>query len=473
MSIGKLSLRALGGALFLSVALTLPAAAQIGEVPAEARFGIHGSRTLGTNLIPNLFKGYAAKIGATYEIYDDNPKERIIRLIAADGSVIVEVDLQTKGSGSAFPGIAEGIADIGTADRRMNDKDLEKLVAVGLADLRNTSDEVVIGLDGIVTLVHPSNPLESVAFEELSRIFSGEATNWKEFGGPDAPIVLHSFPDGSGDRSIFLARAVEPFGKTESEAAIEHEEYADLRDAVAADPNAIGFLGRAFVGQGVKVLPIRETCGILSEPTDFRMKTEGYAMSRRIYFYRAPGGIHPMAQDLIYYAFTPEGQDIIAASGFVDRELDGVTLEDMAAELEIARSLPDFDGESYQAMTTDLAGALRLSTAFRFAFGKTSLDPLSERAITEFAAAVNAGGFADKEILVVGFADSVGSSNQNDRIAAGRAETVRQRIAAELDADILASSRLTAVSYGESLPVLCNDDEAGREANRRVEIWIR
>jgi phosphate transport system substrate-binding protein len=196
-------------------------------------------------------------------MFDDNPKERVVRLTAADGTIIAEIDLQTKGSGSAFPGIAEGLADIGMADRRMNDKDLEKLTAVGMADLRDTSNEFILGLDGIVTLVHPSNPMQNVTFEELSRIFSGEATNWREFGGPDAPIVLHSFPDGSGDRSVFLSRAVEPFGKTESEAAIEHEEYAEMRDAILADPNAIGFLGRAFVGDEVKVLPIREQCGLV------------------------------------------------------------------------------------------------------------------------------------------------------------------------------------------------------------------
>lgn len=450
-------------------ASTVPAA----NVPADRKFGIHGSRTIGTNLIPNLLQAYAAKIGATYQMFDDNPKERFVRLVAADGSILAEIDLQTKGSGSAFPALADGLADIGMADRRMNDKDLEKLTPAGIADLRDTQDEIILGLDGIVTVVHPSNPLQNITLEELSRIFSGEATNWRDFGGPDAPIVVHSFPDGSGDRSVFLSRAVDPFGKTETEAAIEHTEYAEMQGAVLADPNAIGFLGRPFVGDQLKFLPIREQCGLISSPTNFRMKTEGYAMSRRVYLYRKPGKINPVAQALIDFAFTPEGQDVIVASNFTDRELESMTLADMQVDLDHAKTEPDFNARVFATLSRELADAERQSIAFRFEFGKTRLDPLSERAVSEFAAVLNSGAFDGKEIIVAGFADSVGTFDQNDRIASGRARNVEALIRAQLDRATLDKVELTPVSYGELLPYLCNEDDFGRDANRRVEVWVR
>ncbi|MGL4234571.1 phosphate ABC transporter substrate-binding/OmpA family protein [Tabrizicola sp.] len=447
------------------------AVAAVPDAPADRKFGIHGSRTLGTNLMPNLIKAYAAKIGATYEMFDDNPKERIVRLTAADGSVIAQIDLQTKGSGTAFPGLGEGLADIGMADRRMNDKDLEKLGTLG--ELRDTTSEITLGRDGIVTMVHPSNPLQNISFEELSRIFSGEATNWRDFGGPDLPIVLHSFPDGSGDRSIFLSRAVEPFGKMESEAAVEHEEYADIRNAVAADPAAIGFLGRSFITDEVKVLPIREQCGLVSEPTNFRMKTEGYAMSRRIYLYRQPGTINPVAQDLLDFAMTPEGQQVIVGSNFVDNELETLRLSDMATELDFAKTEEDFRPDVFDALLTDLGQAERLSIAFRFPFSKATLDPLSQRSVQEFAAKLQSGAFDGKEILVVGFADAVGSFGQNQRLALARAATVADMISLKIGADDAKRFGLKPLSFGELLPYLCNEDEFGRDANRRVEIWIR
>jgi len=56
--------------------------------PAGPKFGIYGSRTVGTTLIPNLLRGYASYIGANYELVTtDDPAERIIMLTNSDGSI--------------------------------------------------------------------------------------------------------------------------------------------------------------------------------------------------------------------------------------------------------------------------------------------------------------------------------------------------------------------------------------------------
>jgi phosphate transport system substrate-binding protein len=111
--------------------------------------------------------------------------------------------------------------------------------------------------------------------------------------------------------------------------------------------------------------------------------------------------------------------------------------------------------------------------AFRFDFAKVNLDPLSERAVSEFAAKLKSGAFSGKEVVFVGFADSVGRFEQNNRIAASRASSVLKLIEAQLDTATRDSVKLTTAAYGELLPYLCNEDEFGRDANRRVEIWVR
>jgi len=444
------------------------------EAPAvgdDVAFAIHGSRTVGTNLMPNLLKGYAAAIGATVEI--TNPaKSEFVATMTKDGAVLAVIDLQTKGSGSAFPSLGDGTAEIGMADRRMTDKDLTALAAGGIGDLRGTKDELVIGLDGIVAIVNPANPLSSISFQDLSRIYSGEVTNWKEINGVDLPITVHSWPDGSGDRDIFLSRAVLPYGKTETEAAIEHIEYLEMPAAVLADPGAIGFVGRSFVGKDAKILSIRESCGLISSPTNFRMKTEGYAMSRRIYLYKKPGVIHPIAQAIIDFAFTPAGQKIIVETGFVDSILETQTLADMDVELDHAKGEPDFDQPTFDVLLADMAKGERLSVAFRFPFGKSALDPLSEEKLKAFAADVMAGKFAGREILVAGFTDSVGGFADNKRLAQKRADAVATELRT-LIGSAADSVTVTPVSYGELLPYLCEEDDFGRDANRRVELWLR
>lgn len=447
------------------------ASAAVAEVPANKKFGIHGSRTLGTFLMPNLLKAYAAKIGASFEQTQVEPGISVVRLTGADGTVVAEIDLQIKGSGTAFPALGEGLAQIGMADRRMNDGDLEKVAALG--ELRDTPNEIVVGLDGIVALVHPENTISTVTFEELSRIFAGEVTNWRALGGPDLPITLHTFPDGSGDRSIFTSRAIDPYDRTMATTAVEHVEYADMREAVAADPGAIGFIGRSFVRDDVKVLAIREQCGLVSSPTNFRMKTEGYAMSRRIYLYRTPGEMNPVAQALVDFALTPEGQQVIIDTNFVDREIEGMRLADMTTELDFARTEPEYRDSEFNTLMSDLGQAERLSIAFRFEFGRATLDQISKRAVDDFAAKLQSGALDGKEVLVVGFADSVGAFGQNKRLAMARAQSVTRLIADRIGKDAADAIGLKPLSFGELLPFLCNEDDFGRDANRRVEIWVR
>ena len=98
----------------------------------------------------------------------DKPKERIVRLTNPDGTVLAEIDLRTYGSGSAFKALAAHEAEIGMADRRMKDGDQPVLAGAGVPDLRGTSQETVLSVDGIVVMVHPDNPVRHLTTEPVS-----------------------------------------------------------------------------------------------------------------------------------------------------------------------------------------------------------------------------------------------------------------------------------------------------------------
>ncbi len=437
-------------------------------------FGIYGSRTVGTTLIPNLLRGYAASVGATYELETTaEAAERIIRLTNADGTLRAEIDLQSRGSGSAFPAIADGSAAIGVADRRMKDSDVEKISAAGIPDLRDTADETVLGVDGIVMIAHPDNPVRNLTSEEIAKIWSGEITNWLELGGGDYPITVNSFSESSGDRAVMMDALVRPNNRDEKEDVIRWSAYQDMVDAVMADRGGIGFVGRWLARTNdVNLLSIREECGLLSPPTDFRMKIEGYALSRRLYAYTKPGQIHPEAQAFLDWTLTSEAQAYIKESHFIDRELERMRLEDMGMMLvHTAAVEPDFDGAQYSDMMQQLRGADRLSTSFRFSSASSILDVESVRNVEELAEKMENGEFAGLEVLLVGFADSVGNRVQNTALAQNRAEAVRDVLAGSLSAENAALVK--PISYGELLPLSCNDGEVGRERNRRVEVWLR
>ncbi len=439
-------------------------------------FGIYGSRTVGTTLIPNLLRGYAKSVDATYEIVPtDEPAERIVRLTNADGSLRAEIDLQTRGSGSAFPALADGVAAIGVADRRMKDSDVEKIAAAGIPDLRDTDNETVLGVDGIVMIAHPDNPVRNLSSLEIARIWSGEITNWLELGGGDYPITVNSFSESSGDRAVMMDALVRPNGRDETAPVTRWSAYQDMVDAVMDDRGGIGFVGRWLARTNdVNLLDIRESCGLLSPPTDFRMKIEGYALSRRLYAYTTPGAVHPEAQAFLDWTLTSEAQAYIKESNFIDRELERMRLEDMGMMLvHTAAVEPDFDGAQYSDMMQQLRGADRLSTSFRFNTGSSILDVESIRNVQELADRMEAGEFDGLEVLLVGFADSVGQRTRNTELAQDRAEAVRDIVVDSLDGDTANRLRVVPLSYGELLPLSCNEDDVGRARNRRVEVWLR
>ncbi|MEM7506116.1 MAG: phosphate ABC transporter substrate-binding/OmpA family protein [Pseudomonadota bacterium] len=450
--------------------------AQLAAKPFSPKFGIHGSRTVGTTLIPNLLRGYAADIGATYELTTtDDPMTRVIKLTNADGSLRAQIDLQIRGSGSAFESLGAGTAEIGLADRRMKDSDLEKLAAGNIGELRNTASEQVIGVDGIVLITHKDNPVPNLSAAEVAAIWSGEITNWKDLGGGDVPITVNSFGEGSGDRAVLLDGLVRPLRKDEKADVSRWTAYQDMVDAVMTDRGGIGFVGRWLAQKNdVNQLAIREACGLLSEPSDFRMKIEGYTLSRRLYAYTRPGRVHPEAKAFLDWMQTDAAQPFIKQSNFVDSGLERMRLEDMGMMLiHTAAVEPDFSGAQYSRMMRELRNADRLSVSFRFRSGSSSLDAQSVRLLKELAGRIEAGEFDGLEVMLVGFADSIGDQARNTELARDRALAVRNILGRAIPARTLGRVKLTPLSYGELLPLSCNTDEAGRARNRRVEVWLR
>jgi phosphate transport system substrate-binding protein len=330
-----------------------------------------------------------------------------------------------------------------------------------------------LGVDGIVMITHPDNPVRNLTSLEVAKIWSGEITNWLELGGGDVPITVNSFGEGSGDRAVMMDALVRPNGRDETAAVTRWSAYQDMVDAVMADQGGIGFVGRWLARTNdVNLLAIREECGLLSPPTDFRMKIEGYALSRRLYAYTRPGDVHPEAQAFLDWTLTTPAQAYIKESNFIDRDLERMRLEDMGMMLvHTAAVEPDFNGAQYSDMMQQLRGADRLSVSFRFNTGSSNLDVESIRNVQELAVRMDAGEFDGFEVLLVGFADSIGERTRNTRLAQARADTIRGVLAQSLSSEDAA--RLRPISYGELLPLSCNTSEVGRERNRRVEVWLR
>ena len=68
--------------------------------------------------------------------------------------------------------------------------------------------EYVVAIDALAIIVHPDNPVSELSIGQLSDIFTGRISNWREVGGNDASIILVSRESNSGTHVYFLEEVV-------------------------------------------------------------------------------------------------------------------------------------------------------------------------------------------------------------------------------------------------------------------------
>jgi len=74
----------------------------------------------------------------------------------------------------------------------------------------------------------------------------------------------------------------------------------------------------------------------------------------------------------------------------------------------------------------------------------------------------------DLKLEIEGHTDSVGSDEYNQGLSERRAESVRSYLVSQR----IAAQTITTAGFGESRPVATNDNAAGRQRNRRVELVV-
>lgn len=440
-----------------------------------AEFGIVGSNAVGAALMPALIEAYAYSLeGEITRELGATANESTLRIASIDGREMAAIALRADNSTSAFPALADTSAAIGMSSRRARDGDMALLSAAGVPDLRDPTTEQVVALDGLVAIVHPSNGIRAIALEDLAAVFGGEITNWSELGGPDAPITIHAAADDTGTFETFRTLVLDEWGYDQlAPGAARYASNLQLSDAVASDPTGIGFTGIAFE-RGARALPIAQECGLMAPPTEFAVKTEEYPLSRRLYIYRRPGPMIAHAERLFEFALSDDAQAVIEDAGYISADVSAIGMDEQGARLVHALTGEDeFSLPLMREMLNEIGDAKRLSLTFRFEPGSSQLDAKSLSDLRRFSELLAAGEFAGKEIMLVGFTDSIGAFDVNRGLALRRAQAVQALLAEIAGPDALESQEVTALGYGELTPVGCNTTFSGRIANRRVEVWVR
>ena len=194
----------------------------------------------------------------------------------------VKIQVSGGGSGIGFAALQSQTTDLCDASRKAKAAEIANcLKAFGA---RPT--EYKVALDGLSVYVNPENTLKELTIAQVGDIFTGKITNWKDVGGPDAPITVYSRENSSGTYEFFKEHVLK--GKDFAASAQTMPGTAAIVQAVTKDKNGIGYGGAAYGGSS-KLLAIKKTdASPAIEPTEENVESGTYPIWRHLYVYVNP-----------------------------------------------------------------------------------------------------------------------------------------------------------------------------------------
>lgn len=225
----------------------------------------------------------------------------------------VIVSVTGSGTGSGLTALIDGQADIAMASRPY--KDTEQTAANG------SLEAVAFAKDALSIVTHASaNPLD-LTIDVARAIFNGTISDWSHPAvnttGLSGTIQVVVRESGSGTRDAFNelvmgdSTQLEP-GSAYVSSAIQKSSNQLIKDAVASNPNYIGYIGLGYIDSEVQAATIN---GI--EPTLENVLNDSYFIQRELFLITSgiPDG---MVWEFINWSMSPEGQDLVLESGFIN-----------------------------------------------------------------------------------------------------------------------------------------------------------
>lgn len=275
--------------LFISFAL--PGCSDKTQAPESAepsikgKIVIKGSNTIGEELCPRLIA----------EFKKEHPA--------------ASFELESKATGYGLAALMAGQCNVAAASRLPIKDELE------LAKSRNVDlNDYVIGSYSVAVIVNSGCQVSDLKREQVRDIFTGAVQNWKDVGGPDAPIHIYARDPISGTFLGFRELAME--NKPYASGLKTFTNYTGIAQAIAQDANGIGYCSIELTNTpGIKALSIG---GIA--PTVASVNEGKYPYARVLHFYTSKGKEEPAAKEFIDFVQSDKGQQIVAQTGNVPRK---------------------------------------------------------------------------------------------------------------------------------------------------------
>ncbi|MBN1277260.1 MAG: phosphate ABC transporter substrate-binding protein [Deltaproteobacteria bacterium] len=216
----------------------------------------------------------------------------------------VNISISGGGSGNGIKALIDKSTDIANSSRFIKDKEVQMAVEKGSYPVPHR-----VAIDAIVPIVHPSNNVGNLTVEQLSLIYQGKITNWKEVGGPDLQIVVVSRDTSSGTYEVWEEKILHK-AKVTPKAQLQASNGAVVQ-AVSNNKYAIGYIGFGYLNDSVKPLKI---AGVVAS-VETALSGE-FAVARPLFMF-TNGWPTGAVSSFMAFLLSREGQEIVKKEGFI------------------------------------------------------------------------------------------------------------------------------------------------------------
>ena len=236
----------------------------------------------------------------------------------------VSIQVTGGGSGTGVASLLNGTTDLANSSRELKENEIETATQKGIKPV-----VYEVALDGIAVIVHPENKIDNLTIKQVSDIFSGKITNWKQLGGPDMLITLYGRENSSGTYEFFKEHVL---GKNESGKQVDYspktqvlQGTAALGEAVARDIKGIGYGGVGYFAlrNDVKILHIKKDdkspayTPAENGKVNYNLIWSGdYSISRYLYCF-TNGEATGELKNYMDFILSPDGQKLVESMEYI------------------------------------------------------------------------------------------------------------------------------------------------------------
>lgn len=231
----------------------------------------------------------------------------------------VTIQVTGGGSGTGIAALVNGTTTLANSSRSIKGEEKE-------AARRNRIDvvEFKTAMDGLAVVVNASNLVEHLTLKQVGMIYTGYINNWKQVGGPDKKIIRYSRESNSGTYVFFKEHVL--MNRDYAADAQTMPGTSAVAEAVAKDPNGIGYGGVAYFATNpkLKILKIKKEekgeaispMGAGGKPNYEAVWSGSYPIARYLYVYSA-GRPSDTVKAYLDWILGPEGQEIVEKMEYI------------------------------------------------------------------------------------------------------------------------------------------------------------